>query len=126
MFQTSTVDENTGFKNSRFLEMGFGNYRIEVSKSSTNAVNSIYFDSTDCMCCRLPLQLQYVLLRDLLCLSSNDADQNFLSPALHHNLNVEQLRDEQIFSISLYHRWTLRIIVNSPMVSKNILFCTTA
>ncbi|XP_065215159.1 integrator complex subunit 8 [Planococcus citri] len=74
---------------------------------------------------KLPLQLQYVLLRDLLCLLSDDFDQNLLIPAMHHTLNFEMLRDEQIFAISLYHRWTLHIIINSPMLSKNVLCSTT-
>ncbi|XP_026812278.1 integrator complex subunit 8 [Rhopalosiphum maidis] len=67
---------------------------------------------------RVPISLQIIFVQDLLDLVSNGL--NLIDFESHSAIeNLSQLKDEQIFAIALFHRWTLTVIINYTLSKKS-------
>lgn len=67
---------------------------------------------------RVPISLQIIFVQDLLDLVSNG--RNLIDFESHSAIeDLSQLKDEQIFAIALFHRWTLTVIINYTLSKKS-------
>lgn len=70
----------------------------------------------------LPVQLQYALLRDFLCSTTDIMTVPSVAvPLSHVNLDYSSLTEEQIFAITLFHIWCVDICVTCKILPKNLL-----
>lgn len=67
---------------------------------------------------RVPISLQIIFVQDLLDLVSNGL--NLIDFESHSAIeDLSQLKDEQLFAIALFHRWTLTVIINYTLSKKS-------
>lgn len=67
---------------------------------------------------RVPISLQIIFVQDLLDLVSNGL--NLVDFESHSAIeNLSELKDEQLFAIALFHRWTLTVIINYTLSKKS-------
>lgn len=68
--------------------------------------------------CSVPISLQIIFVQDLLYLVSNGL--NLIDFESHSAIeDLSQLKDEQLFAIALFHRWTLTVIINYTLSKKS-------
>lgn len=74
----------------------------------------VHLTACKCMCSRLLFPIQWMLLQDLLHLVHSEIVSTDLCNSPDHVL----------FAVSLYHRWALRVLYNSTLLSKLRYPCT--
>lgn len=63
---------------------------------------------------KLPFSIQLLLFQDLLRFT-NDC---YLDPATHYDIDFSKEPDQVLFSLSLYHRWVLRTVIDNGLSFK--------
>ena len=66
------------------------------------------------MYCRLPFSIQLLLFQDLLRVTSDC----YVEPATHYDIDFSKEPDHILFSLSLYHRWVLRAVIDNGLSFK--------